>query len=286
MPLPRTLDRLRARLLGSGKVVAERICGGVLLRQLPHGLDAAYDIGRWVPEVRTIVDVGANVGQSTLAFAETWPGARIYSVEPFTEAFTRLQRNVAGRSRIACLQCALGAAPGTARVRLRKGLVTNSLAHAVDASDGAEDVAGTEIVQIRTLEEVCATKGIARIDLLKIDTEGYDLEVLEGARALLEAERISFVQVEAGMTAYNTKHVPLPDAQAWLSRFGYVMFGVYEQTPEWSGEPRLRFSNVVFVSSREMSRRPRPGRDPGVFERRRAAMLASSRADRTRRSAG
>lgn len=121
MRLPATLDSLRGRLLGSGKVVVERISGCVLLRQLPHGLDVAHDIGRWFPDVATIVDVGANVGQSTVAFAETWPAARIYSVEPFIEAFTRLQRNVSGRPRIVSLQCALGAAPGTARVRLRKG---------------------------------------------------------------------------------------------------------------------------------------------------------------------
>ena len=76
---------------------------------------------------------------------------------------------------------------------------------------------------------------------------------------------------------------PLPEAQAWLARFGYVLFGIYEQTPEWSGEPRLRFSNALFVSSRDMARRPRDARDRGFFPRRHAAMLASSRADRTRR---
>ena len=286
MHLVARLDRLRARILGFGKVLVEQTCGCVLLRQLPHGLDAAYDIGRWVPEVTTIVDVGANVGQSTVAFAETWPGARIYSVEPFTEAFTRLKRNVSGRPGIVCLQCALGAAPATARVRLRKGLVTNSLAYAVDIENGSADTGDTEVVQIRTLDELCATEGIERIDLLKIDTEGYDLEVLAGSRGLIEGERISFVQVEVGMTAANTKHVPLQDAQAWVARYGYVLFGVYEQTPEWSGEPRLRFSNALFVSSREMARRPRTDRDRGFFARRRAAALASSRADRTRRSRG
>lgn len=283
MLLAATLESLRARILGSGKILVERISGGLLLRQLPHGLDAAYDIGRWLPDLATIVDVGANVGQSTVAFAESWPGARIYSVEPFTEAFTRLKRNVSDRPRIVCLHCALGAAPGTERVRTRPGLVTNSLAYAVDTAEDREDTAQTEVVRIRTLDELSVTEGIERIDLLKIDTEGYDLEVLTGGRSLLEAERISFVQVEVGMTQENTKHVPLPEAQAWLARFGYVLFGIYEQTPEWSGEPRLRFSNALFVSSRDMARRPRHARDRGFFPRRHAAMLASSRADRTRR---
>ena len=73
MLLVSTLDSLRARILGAGKALVERICGGLLLRQLPHGLDAAYDIGRWLPDLATIVDVGANVGQSSVAFAETWP---------------------------------------------------------------------------------------------------------------------------------------------------------------------------------------------------------------------
>jgi FkbM family methyltransferase len=51
-------------------------------------------------------------------------------------------------------------------------------------------------VSVRTIDDFCAEQAIAEIDLLKIDTEGYDLQVLEGARSLLTRGRVRFVYSE------------------------------------------------------------------------------------------
>jgi hypothetical protein len=60
-------------------------------------------------------------------------------------------------------------------------------------------------VELRTLDDFCAERGIGRIDLLKIDVEGHELRVLEGARGLLEADAIGFIQFEFNATNIDSR---------------------------------------------------------------------------------
>jgi FkbM family methyltransferase len=214
---------------------------------LPWGLDAFIDIGRRAPQVRltTIFDVGANVGQSALRFAESFPEATIWSFEPFEAAYAELEQATRG-TKVRCFQLAFGAEAFTATVPLAAKSVSNSLL--VSQATAAE--APRETVHVTTLDAFAVEHGVERIDFLKIDTEGFDLAVLQGAEQLLTSGAISLVQVEAGMTGKNLKHVPLEALRLHLEERGYDILGLYEQTPEWSGEARLRFANVVFAAER------------------------------------
>ena len=116
------------------------------------------------------------------------------------------------------------------------------------AEGGQSSAADAVDVDIETIDSFSRARGIEEIDYLKIDTEGYDLEVLRGTEQMLNSRRVGFVQVEAGMNPLNRKHVPLAEFVAYLEPKGYLPFGVYEQHLEWSGEPRLRLCNAVFVS--------------------------------------
>ena len=112
----------------------------------------------------------------------------------------------------------------------------------------------TEVVKIETLDEICQSEGVSYIDVLKIDTEGFDIEVLKGATSMLKNNKITFIQVEAGMNPHNKLHVPLQQFVDFLAAYGYVLFGVYEQHLEWTGEQRLSFSNPVFISGKYVTR--------------------------------
>ncbi len=68
---------------------------------------------------------------------------------------------------------------------------------------------------------------------MKIDTEGYDLEVLRGAESLLTHQRVDLVQVEAGMNRDNHRHVTFILLTEYLERFNYRLFGIYNQSGEW-----------------------------------------------------
>lgn len=252
----------------------EESLDAVILRELPHGFDACFDITRRKGDLQTVFDVGANRGQSAAVFREVWPAAHIYCFEPFAATFQELLENTAHDERTSCFHTALGAETGSVEVVLEKDTDNNSLRRL--ASTTPDVGTGTEVVAVSRLDDFCRQRGIAQVDLVKVDTEGYDLEVLKGARAMLEDSAISFVQVEAGMTSHNSKHVPFAAFQDYLEPLGYSLFGIYGQQPEWDGEARLRYADPVFVSPRDQSLPARAAR-LGLVRRQSMANLPSWR---------
>ncbi|MGG5818826.1 FkbM family methyltransferase [Falsiroseomonas sp. HW251] len=190
-----------------------------------------------------VFDVGANCGQSSLAFLGLFPAARIHAFEPVSASFAELCRAVEGEPRVACHRLALGSAEGEVRVTTSGTSVSNAILR-----DGA--TVASEPVRRETGDGFCAAHGIERIGYLKIDTEGHDLEVLRGFSGMLRDQKVDFLEVEAGMHHHNDKHVPIGEFLGFLSPLGYFLFRVAEQAFERHNRLHLRRSNLVFVSDR------------------------------------
>lgn len=130
---------------------------------------------RW-DKLRTIVDVGANVGAAALWFASRAPQARVVAVEPAPGAVSSLVRNLAQnglRDRVDVVPVAIGAASGTGYLAPSPSSVTASVA----ATSGPEGVA----VPVLTLSDLFQRIGARDIDLLKLDCEGAEYEILTSA---------------------------------------------------------------------------------------------------------
>jgi FkbM family methyltransferase len=206
-----------------------------------HAREDWYDIRKSGCRIESIFDVGANIGQSAHKFRNAFPHAHIYCFEPVRSLFQELHRGVRGDSRVQCFQVALGSAPGAGKIYLTGHSTTSSLIEPAE-SRGVEDV------QIDTVDSFCAVHGPERIDLLKVDAEGYDLEVLKGAAALLSSARVAFVLVEVGFHPGDARHVLFDDVRECLMAYGFHVYGFYDQNLEWSGESRLRFANACFAN--------------------------------------
>ncbi len=141
---------------------------------LPFGIDLMLDIKRITgeePNVKTIVDVGANIGQSVERFHLLFPGCKVVSCEPAPAAFDTLNRRFRGNPLVHCEQLALGACSGTIPFH-----VFGPLTEYNRVADSAGE--GTIQVPIETLDNLAERLDLHTIDLLKIDTEGHELEVL------------------------------------------------------------------------------------------------------------
>ena len=99
------------------------------------------------------------------------------------------------------------------------------------STEGWGEVTGQTDVHLITLDDYCRRAGIDRVDVLKTDTQGYDLEVLKGAERLFQARRISVVHVEVmfddlyeGMPEFDELYRFLADRQMRLvALYNYVM---------------------------------------------------------------
>ena len=189
-------------------------------------------------------DVGANIGQSCLSYAQSFPEASIYAFEPVPATFDLLRTAVADTPSIRPWNLGLSNKTGTAAMELSRASVGSKIV----AGDAAKNPAAVQVQTMRGVE-FCREQGIERIGFLKIDTEGHDLNVLRGFVGMFDA--IQFIQVEAAMCRYNPKHVLFRDFDEFLSAHGFHLFYLYEQTFEFQkgGRAALRRADPVFINS-------------------------------------
>ena len=88
---------------------------------------------------------------------------------------------------------------------------------------------GTETVEISTVDRVMEQEGIPFVHFLKIDTEGYEREVLAGAEGALRDSRIALIQVEVGVDQLGKDLWSLESARAFFAERGYYLYGIYNQ---------------------------------------------------------
>jgi FkbM family methyltransferase len=236
------------------RMMAEK--AGVQVRGPKHrGISIGFDIKRSLPRQPTVIfDVGAHRGESLYEFTNWFPAAHVYCFEPGSEAYTALCKRARKNPRITCVKTALGDRVEEKTLYVRRGTDNSSLSNYV-SEHPLEDLQGMEAVCVSTIDNYCADRGVDRIDLLKVDTEGLDLNVLSGGRSMFDRSAIGTVQVEAGISPENRKHVPFSELNDFFTKYGYSLFGVYNQTPEWTtGRSALRRCDLVFMSPENSSR--------------------------------
>lgn len=169
----------------------------------------------------TLVDVGANVGQTALIMAETFSGARIYSFEPVPATFAELRRNTAHLPGVECVNAALSDSAGEAMITIDRDGQNTLLPDVTSSSDRIT-------VPVDTLDGFCAQRGIEHIDLLKTDTEGYETSVLRGAHGMFEQGRIDFVLAECDFIRRpNQPHGDFFEIHRMLDSYGFRIVGFY-----------------------------------------------------------
>lgn len=203
-----------------------------------------HDIQAFLPnlQMETVFDVGANVGQTLNKLVPAYVGARFFAFEPVSSVFEGLQQRYANVANVSVHRVALGPRKYEGRVTTRAATTTNALTVSTREA--------TEAVAVQTGDDFCQNAGLSDISLLKIDTEGFDHEVLRGFAAMLLAGRIDLVQVECSMNPSNRKHVPLETFRNFLEPMGYKLFGLYDQVQEFKRRPVLRRADAVFISER------------------------------------
>jgi FkbM family methyltransferase len=185
-----------------------------------------------MPKEPVVFDVGANIGMFSLYAAQKWPGARLFSFEPVPRTFDALSRNVAHLPNVRVFNMALGDAPQSKELTfypqysmmsgfdadpaedkaLVRAYIENVAAgfedqvrrevlieEADDLLEGRFDEVENVLCRIERLDAVTTSLGIDRIDLLKIDVEGFEIKVLEGIGVNLWPKiRNAAVEVEGG----------------------------------------------------------------------------------------
>jgi FkbM family methyltransferase len=143
------------------------------------------------------VDVGANLGYYT-AMGSLLVGAhgRVVAIEPSPVCLPRLERlvDIGGLANVRLHRTAVGAAESTALL-YDVTRATNSGAATLRSDLARESGAGVEVTVVR-LDDIEDLRDAAEIGLLKIDTEGFEADVLAGAPSLFRSKKVRFAMIE------------------------------------------------------------------------------------------
>ena len=160
------------------------------------GVSPFSDMKRFVPADVTplVLDVGANVGQSVARFKGAFPSSIIHSFEPGPEAFQKLSQNISGRQGVSAWNFAVGSKVGRQRFPENTNSDMSSFLELSGASWG--EVTKESIVEVITIDRFLEDQNIASVDILKSDTQGYELEVFKGAEQAMRNKQIGLVYFE------------------------------------------------------------------------------------------
>lgn len=178
--------------------------------------------------VDLVVDVGANTGQYALELRDYGYTGGILSLEPTAGAFAALAGRASRDPDWTAIRAAAGAETGTIAMNVARNSVSSSirpmLARHLTAAPDSE-TASREEVPIDRLDSLALEHvDAAAAPFLKIDTQGYEREVLEGASALLP--RFVGVEIELSLSELYEEQLLWLDQVRYLEGAGFRLAGV------------------------------------------------------------
>jgi len=222
------IQRLIARspLLVRAAVLVRNQCRCIIKYHLAESPDVNETGEVWLrraiaPQASYFVDVGANVGEwlGEIAALKTANAFHAVAYEPSNSAFVKLSQRFAGNSNVVLRNCAVGD-----RAQELEFFEEDAAGKGSSLVAGFLAAAGRKrTVQAVRLDDEIAALGWERVDLLKIDAEGYDMRVMAGAQRLFERQRIGAVQFEYNR-AWQLAGDTLYAAMRFLKQFGYEVF--------------------------------------------------------------
>lgn len=221
---------IRRLARGLARRVLDRFGLEVRRRQSPPqmGTDLGTDLGRLLAgTARPVVfDVGANVGEFLARMRRIFPEAAVHAFEPSPGVFETLRRAAGHLPDVTLNNVAVGSRREERLLQEHSSPVMSSLLP--PGPDAWSEVRRETPVRVETVDAYCAERGVARIDLLKIDTQGFDLEVLRGTERMLVGGLVRLVLLEWTFPPLY-RGMAEPDAlYRNLADRGFRMIGLYD----------------------------------------------------------
>ena len=201
---------------------------GIDIRFIPKlGFDAYDDMRKLAAtEEPLIVDAGANRGQSIERFRRTFARPVIHAFEPGRETFAELQRRCGGLSGVHLNDVALGSRAETRTFLHNRSDDMSSFLQ--PAADAWGEISSRYPVEVTTVDDYCAARGIERIVVLKSDTQGFDLEVLKGAQRMMARRAVDLIFIEITFSEMYEGLPRFDEIYAFLADRGYALVSFYD----------------------------------------------------------
>lgn len=234
--------------MGIIKKLAESVFNYRIEKLPPLGIHPYKDIAKFIREDEnkiTVFDVGANEGQSVIQMQENFNPTKIHCFEPNETAFFKLKRNNDKNKIVVTNNFGLGKANET------KDFFENELSDMSSFLELGEKGWGRtgapKRVTIETIDNYCSKNQIGFIDLLKIDTQGFELEVMKGAANALKNNKIHLVLMEVTFAKIYDGLPPFDQLYKLLTESGFRLVTFYGQHYH---DGLISWTDVLFINEK------------------------------------
>ena len=191
-----------------------------------------------IPENPVIFDVGGNKGQSIERFLNIFKDPEIHSFEPIKSEFDVMVKKFEGKNNVILNNFAIGEKKGIKEFNITAKTGNSSFnninkkskwlkVRSKQFNTNEEDyVVAKEKIKLETIDNYTKEKKIKRIDLIKIDTQGYEDKVLEGGMSVLKKGHIGAIVTEIMFDDCYDKYFSFSDIEKYLIPNNFRMVGI------------------------------------------------------------
>jgi len=188
---------------------------------------------------KRIIDVGAHIGAWTRSIKKVFPDAHVLMIEPQADKDRALRQvKMLYPMTVDYAMCLLGA-------ERKEAILFYSLETGSSVLKEQSNVPSTMItLPMRMLDDVARERGFDEASLLKLDVQGYELEVLKGGTAVLKNADV--VMIEASFLAYNQDAPFFHDVIAFMKERGFIVYDI-GSLYRWFRDETLMQADFFFV---------------------------------------
>ena len=184
-------------------------------------------------ETPIILDIGANLGQTIIKYLKLFPKAKIHSFEPSPEIFENLSKKFKNVENLYLYNFAFGSEE-TNRIFYINERSHNSGFYKLKEDFKIKNFPDEKMsyknslnVKLNTIDDFVKKQKLAQIDILKIDTEGFEEEILKGSLETLQSNKIKYIELEIILgNVYEDKYFSFKKIEDILSQFNFRLYAI------------------------------------------------------------
>ena len=167
-----------------------------------HGVAPLFELSPLVKKIskaKTLIDVGSNKGQFGLLTRKFFPDIKIHSFEPQIEELN-IQKKILGSNNINYYNFALGSEEKISNLYITERKDSSSLLKPIETNSKKYLAKEIRKISVKRLDKLTGLKNIKRPSILKLDVQGFELEVLKGSSEILNfidyiISEVSFIKI-------------------------------------------------------------------------------------------
>ncbi len=201
--------------------------------------------------VKTIFDVGANIGFVTFQFKKRFPEADIYAFEPNPYVFEELKKSYDSDFQVHPNMMGVGDVNGELEFNVNFNTGTSSFleAGAYHRANQARRIKERHLTKVVTLDDFCLSQNIQHVDILKMDIEGYELKALQGSKELLSRQAVGIIYTEVTLVSSYVGQPLFHEITEFLLKHDYHLYNIDSFIGQETKIRQAIVGNATYISS-------------------------------------